>query len=222
MSCSLPRGSRKREIAVRKVKIAEPCVLTIGHSNRSWKDFLDLLRAHRVKRIIDVRSIPRSRHNPQFNREILSAKLRSARIGYVHLRKLGGLRHARRDSPNMGWRNASFRGFADYMQTSEFESGLHRLLKLARQKRSAIMCAEAVPWRCHRSLIADTLTVRGSHVEHILSGKRLQFHSINSFARVRGSLITYPLDPGRLGADAQRTYRPSSSRSKPLQNIPFP
>ena len=101
---------------------------------------------------------------------------------------------ASRDSPNMGWRNASFRGFADYMQTSEFEAGLHRLLKLARQKRSAIMCAEAVPWRCHRSLIADALTVRGVRVEHILSGKRLQFHSINSFARVRGSRIAYPLD----------------------------
>jgi uncharacterized protein (DUF488 family) len=222
MLCSLPWGSRKREIVVRKVKIAEPCVLTIGHSTRSWKDFLDLLRAHRVKRVIDIRSIPRSRHNPQFNRETLSSKLRAARIGYVHLQKLGGLRHARRDSPNMGWRNASFRGFADYMQTSEFEAGLHRLLKLARQKRSTIMCAEAVPWRCHRSLIADALTVRGVCVEHILSGKRLQVHSINSFARVRGSRILYPLGPGRPGADAQRTYRPSLSRSQPVQNIPLP
>src|SRR5579863_9941461 len=116
-----------------------PAALTVGHSNRTWKDFLELLRSHRVKRIIDVRSIPRSRHNPQFNRETLSSKLRAARIGYVQLRKLGGLRHARRDSPNMGWRNASFRGFADYMQTAEFEAGIHRLIKLARQKRSAIM-----------------------------------------------------------------------------------
>src|ERR1700730_12440081 len=101
-----------------------PAVLTIGHSNRTWKDFLELLRAHRVKRVIDVRSIPRSRHNPQFNRETLSAKLRSARIGYVHLRKLGGLRRARRNSLNMGWRNVSFRGFADHMQTPDFEAGL--------------------------------------------------------------------------------------------------
>jgi uncharacterized protein (DUF488 family) len=170
--------------------------MTIGHSNRSWKDFLDLLRAHRVKRVIDIRSVPRSRHNPQFNRETLSTKLRAARIGYVHLRKLGGLRHARRDSQNMGWRNASFRGFADYMQTSEFEAGLLRLLKLAGQRRSAIMCAEAVPWRCHRSLIADALTVRGVRVEHILSGRRRQVHSINSFARVRGGHITYPLESG--------------------------
>ena len=171
-----------------------PIVLTIGHSTRTWEAFLELLRVHHVKRVIDVRSIPKSRHNPQFNRAILSKRLRAAKIGYVHLRKLGGLRHAQRDSPNMGWRNTSFRGFADYMQTPEFEAGLHRLLKLAGQRRSAIMCAEAVPWRCHRSLIADALTVRGVRVEHILSGKRLQVHSINSLARVRASRITYPLD----------------------------
>jgi uncharacterized protein (DUF488 family) len=169
-------------------------VLTIGHSNRPWKEFLELLRAHHVKRVIDVRSIPRSRHNPQFNREILSTKLRAAKISYVHLRKLGGLRHARRDSPNMGWRNTSFRGFADYMQTSQFEAGLHRLMKLAGQKRSAIMCAEAVPWRCHRSLIADALTVRGIRVDDILSVKRSQAHSLIPFARVQDHRITYPVE----------------------------
>ncbi len=171
-----------------------PGVLTVGHSTRSWEAFLDLLRAHHVERVIDVRSIPRSRHNPQFNRATLSRKLRAARIGYVHLRKLGGLRHTRRDSPNTGWRNASFRGFADYMQTSDFEVGLHRLLKLAGQKRSAIMCAEAVPWRCHRSLIADALTVRGIRVEDIMSMKRSQVHSLIRFARVQGHRITYPPD----------------------------
>jgi uncharacterized protein (DUF488 family) len=171
-------------------------VLTIGHSTRTWEAFLELLRAHRVKRVIDVRSIPKSRHNPQFNRAILSKRLRAAKIGYVHLQKLGGLRHPRRDSPNMGWRNASFRGFADYMQTSDFDAGLQRLMKLGQQKRSAIMCAEAVPWRCHRSLVADALTVRGVRVEHILSAKRLQVHSLIPFARVRGSRITYPVDPG--------------------------
>ena len=159
-----------------------PAVLTIGHSNRTWEDFLELLRAHRDKRVIDVRSIPRSRRNPQFNRETLSTILRAARIGYVHLRKLGGLRHARRDSPNMGWRNASFRGFADYMQTSEFEAGLPRLIKLAGQKRSAIKCAEAVPWRCHRPLIADALTVRGIRVNEIVSMKHFQVHSPIPFA----------------------------------------
>src|ERR1700688_3610542 len=170
-----------------------PGILTIGHSTRTWREFLEILRAHRVKRVVDVRSIPRSRHNPQFNREILSTKLRAARIGYVHLRKLGGLRHARRDSPNMGWQNTSFRGFADYMQTSEFEAGLGRLMKLAGQKRSAIMCAEAVPWRCHRSLIADALTVRGIQVDDIMSMKRSQLHSLIPFARVQGHRITYPV-----------------------------
>ncbi|MGC1620599.1 MAG: DUF488 domain-containing protein [Candidatus Acidiferrum sp.] len=169
-----------------------PVVLTIGHSNRTWKDFLEILRGHGVKRVIDIRSIPRSRHNPQFNRATLSKKLRAARIGYVYLRKLGGLRHARRDSPNMGWRNASFRGFADYMQTAEFEAGIDRLRILARQKRSAIMCAEAVPWRCHRSLVGDALTVRGIRVEDIMSVKRSQVHSLIPFARVQGHRITYP------------------------------
>jgi uncharacterized protein (DUF488 family) len=120
-------------------------------------------------------------------------KLRSARIGYVHLRKLGGLRHARRDSTNMGWRNASFRGFADYMQTPDFDAGLGRLIKLVRQKRTALMCAEAVPWRCHRSLIADALVVRGIRVKDIISGKRSQIHLITSFGRVQGKRITYPL-----------------------------
>jgi len=167
-------------------------VFTIGHSARTWKDFLELLRVHRIKRVIDVRSIPRSRHNPQFNRETLSAKLRSARIGYVHLRKLGGLRHARRDSQNTGWRNASFRGFADYMQSPDFEAGLERLIKLAKQKRSALMCAEAVPWRCHRSLIADSLVARGIRVAGIISGKHSQAHALTSFAHIHGNRITYP------------------------------
>jgi uncharacterized protein (DUF488 family) len=171
-------------------------VFTIGHSTRTWGELLELLRGHGIERVVDVRSIPRSRHNPQFNRETLSAKLRGARIGYVHLRRLGGLRHARRDSPNMGWRNASFRGFADYMQTPEFGKGLQRLIKLAKQKKSAIMCAEAVPWRCHRSLIADALTARGIRAAHIISGKRVQVHTLTSFGRVRGDRITYPVVAG--------------------------
>jgi uncharacterized protein (DUF488 family) len=193
-------------------KIKPRCtVLTIGHSTRAWKDFLDILRAHRVERVIDIRSIPRSRHNPQFNREILRKKLRSARVGYVHLRKLGGLRHARRDSPNMGWRNASFRGFADYMQTSEFDTGLQRLIKLARQRRSALMCAEAVPWRCHRSLVADALLVRGIPVEHIMSATALREHSLTSFSRVRGHRITYPIGKaGRVPSSRGRKARSSN------------
>jgi uncharacterized protein (DUF488 family) len=187
-------GVGKRVLVVVKLKAETPSVFSIGHSTRTWKNFLDLLRAHGVKRIVDVRSIPRSRHNPQFDRTILSTKLRAARIGYVHLAKLGGLRHARRDSPNMGWRNASFRGFADYMQTSRFEAGLLRLMKLATQKRSAILCAEAVPWRCHRSLIADALTVRGIQVRDILSRNRSQLHSLILFACVQGHRITYPVE----------------------------
>lgn len=183
-------------------------VFTIGHSTRTSKAFLDLLRAYGIKRVIDVRSIPRSRHNPQFNRETLSTKLRSARIGYVHLRKLGGLRHARRDSPNMGWRNTSFRGFADYMQTTDFEAGLERLIKLAKQKPSALMCAEAVPWRCHRSLIADALVVRGIRVADIIGGKRSYVHVLTSFGRVRGNRITYPLAAASLIGDEHRSSAP--------------
>ncbi len=189
-----------------------PTVLTIGHSNRTWKDFLELLRAHDIKRVLDVRTIPRSRHNPQFNREILSKKLRAARIGYVHLPKLGGLRHARRDSPNMAWRNASFRGYADYMQTPEFDAGLHRLMKLAAQKRSAIMCAEAVPWRCHRSLIADALTVRGIRVDDIMSMKRSQVHPLIPFARVQGHRVTYP------GANSEGGRVPGIRSAKGFRN----
>jgi uncharacterized protein (DUF488 family) len=170
-----------------------PTVFTIGHSTRTWPDFLKLLRTQDIERVIDVRSIPRSMHNPQFNRETLSAKLRSARISYVHLKKLGGLRRTHPDSPNMGWRNASFRGFADYMQTPEFAAGLQRLIKLGKQKRSVIMCAEAVPWRCHRSLIADALTVRGIRVADIIGSGSPKDHKLSSFARVQGKRITYPL-----------------------------
>lgn len=179
---------------MRRAKLPET-VLTIGHSNRTLEEFLGLLRAHRIERVIDVRTIPRSHHNPQFNRDALAGELRRARIGYRHLRALGGLRHPRRDSINTGWRNASFRGFADYMQTQAFAGGLERLIELAGEKRTAILCAEAVPWRCHRSLVADALVIRRIPVRHILSGKRAEPHSLTPFARVRGKRITYPGDP---------------------------
>jgi uncharacterized protein (DUF488 family) len=169
-------------------------VLTVGHSTRSIEAFLDLLRAQGVKRVIDVRTIPRSRHNPQFNRETLPQTLRQAGIGYTHLPELGGLRHARRDSPNMGWRNTSFRGYADYMQTPEFEIGLDTLMTAGEREPIVMMCAEAVPWRCHRSLIADALSVRGIPVEHILSATRTQPHALTPFAQVHDMRITYPLD----------------------------
>lgn len=171
---------------------ARPLILTVGHSNRALAEFLALLKAHAVQRLVDVRTIPRSRHNPQFNREALAASLRRARIAYTHLPKLGGLRHAHRDSINTGWQNSSFRGYADYMQTPEFAAALGRLEGLAKHKLCAIMCAEAVPWRCHRSLVADALTVRGYPVEHIMTPTRRNAHKLTPFARVLGKRITYP------------------------------
>ena len=178
--------------AVPKPKSKTPLVFTIGHSTHPWEEFRDILRAYGIKRVVDVRTVPRSRHNPQFNRETLSTKLRNARIGYVHSAKLGGLRRAKPDSANTGWRNLSFRGFADYMQTPDFEAGLEQLLKLARQKKSVIMCAEAVPWRCHRSLIADALVARHIPAEHIMSATSARPHKLTPFARVRRGHVTYP------------------------------
>jgi uncharacterized protein (DUF488 family) len=178
-------------------KKPNPAVFTIGHSTRPLEEFVALLKAHGVQRVIDIRTIPRSRHNPQFNRETLGPSLRAAKIAYVHLKKLGGLRHAKPDSKNLGWHNASFRGFADYMQTEEFRAGLERAMKLAKTKISVFMCAEAVPWRCHRSLVADALLVRHVAVSDIISGSRLQPHKLTPFAHVRGTQITYPTDkPG--------------------------
>ncbi len=167
-------------------------VMTIGHSNRPLEIFIRLLQAHGVERLIDVRTIPHSKHNPQFNREKLPKDLRAAKIQYRHTPELGGLRHARRDSPNGGWNSPSFRGFADYMQTREFESGVKLLMKFAREKQIAVMCAEAVPWRCHRSLIADALTARGIMVEHIITKTFRRTHPLTPFARVTGKQITYP------------------------------
>ncbi|MFZ0883027.1 MAG: DUF488 domain-containing protein [Candidatus Acidiferrales bacterium] len=175
-------------------KNAKPTIFTVGHSTRPLEEFIELLKAHGVQRVIDIRSIPRSRHDPQFNRETLGPSLRAAKIAYVHLKKLGGLRHAKADSKNLGWHNASFRGFADYMQTQEFQEGLERALKLTTTKPSALMCAEAVPWRCHRSLVADALVVRGVPVEDIMNASRAQPHRLTPFARVRGKQITYPTD----------------------------
>jgi DNA-binding MarR family transcriptional regulator len=169
-----------------------PVVLTIGHSSRPLTEFIGLLQAHAVSRVVDVRTIPRSRHNPQFNKASLPRALKKAGLGYVHLPGLGGLRHAKPNSINMGWRNTSFRGYADYMQTPEFAQSLEELIQLAKQGQIAIMCAEAVPWRCHRSLIADALLVRGIRTEDIMSPTRRQVHALTLFAKVRGAKITYP------------------------------
>ncbi|HLZ34301.1 MAG TPA: DUF488 domain-containing protein [Nitrospira sp.] len=167
-------------------------VLTIGHSTHTLEAFIALLQAHGATRVVDVRTVPRSRHNPQFNKTSLPSSLKKAGLGYVHLPGLGGLRHARRDSINVGWRNASFRGYADYMQTPEFEESLDELVQLANQEQIVLMCAEAVPWRCHRSLIGDALLVRGIRTEDIMSPTRRQVHTLTPFAKVRGTMITYP------------------------------
>jgi uncharacterized protein (DUF488 family) len=167
-------------------------VFTIGHSTRTRKNFLEMLRAHRVHEVVDVRTIPRSRHNPQFNRSELGRALRRAGIRYEHMPELGGLRHSRQDSVNTAWRNPSFRGYADYMQTREFADAIDGLARLARQRRVAAMCAEAVPWRCHRSLIGDALLVRHFAVEDIESPTRTRRHAMTPWARVRGLHIDYP------------------------------
>lgn len=167
-------------------------VLTIGHSTRPIDVFLDLLTANDVKHLVDVRTIPRSRHNPQFNSDALAESLRKAGIGYTHAPGLGGLRRASPESPNAAWRNASFRGYADYMQTEAFARHLAEVIELAAGECVALMCAEAVPWRCHRSLLADALLVRGIAVEEIVSPTRRQPHRLTPFAHVDGMSITYP------------------------------
>ncbi|MBI4198617.1 MAG: DUF488 domain-containing protein [Chloroflexi bacterium] len=169
-----------------------PLVVTIGHSTRPMGDFLALLRAHHVWVVADVRTIPRSRRNPQFNKDNLDEVLRASCLEYLHVPGLGGLRRPRPGSPNTGWINDSFRGFADYMQTREFEQALQRITDLATRGTLALMCAEALPWRCHRSLIADALLVRCIRVEHILGMGRRRPHEITSLARVEGTRIVYP------------------------------
>ncbi|HXP83506.1 MAG TPA: DUF488 domain-containing protein [Bryobacteraceae bacterium] len=167
-------------------------ILTIGHSTHSIDEFLALLAAHGVEQLCDIRTIPKSRRNPQFNREELAGSCHRANIAYLHLAGLGGLRHPRKDSINTAWQNASFRGYADYMQTPEFARSLDELIGIASARPTVIMCAEAVPWRCHRSLVADALTARGIAVEHIMSKKTRKPHSYTPYARIEGTLVTYP------------------------------
>lgn len=181
------------------MKKSVPIIYTLGHSTRSLDELVAILRAHGVERVVDVRTIPRSRHNPQFNRETLGKALHNRHLSYRHMKTLGGLRRASPDSKNTGWRNASFRGFADYMQTAPFAEALQKLLKLAAEKPTAIMCAEAVPWRCHRSLIADALTARGYQVRDIMSATSVKPHVLTPMAKVRGQQVTYPAEPASTG-----------------------
>jgi len=186
-------------------------ISTIGHSTRSIDEFIRILEAHGIRQLVDVRTVPRSRHNPQFNRESLPASLETAGIVYRHMPGLGGLRRARRDSINTAWRNASFRGFADYMQTPEFRENLEKLIDLAAESRTAIMCAEAVPWRCHRSLIADALVAREIPVLEIMSETKAQRHAMTPFAKVlKDGQVIYPgkgSENMQLGFDAPEPLR---------------
>ncbi len=172
-------------------------MLTIGHSTLSIDIFLQALKENGVELLIDVRTIPKSRHNPQFGGEALAASLEANGIRYRWMWELGGLRPARKDSMNMGWRNTSFRGYADYMQTETFQAALAELMKLD-DGTAAIMCSEAVPWRCHRSLIGDALLVHQRSVEDIFvstAGKtHRKPHALTSFARVEGGRVWYPVD----------------------------
>lgn len=191
-----------------------PIIMTIGHSTRTLEEFIGLLQVHTVSRVVDVRTVPRSRHNPQFNKTSLPGSLKKAGVGYIHMPGLGGLRHAHRDSLNVGWRNASFRGYADYMQTAEFEHSLEELIQSASQDRISLMCAEAVPWRCHRSLIADALLVRGIRTEDIMSATRRQVHALTPLAKVRGTTITYPSEDLQNTTDRTPAKR---SGSRPIK-----
>lgn len=170
----------------------DEAIYTIGHSNHPIEVFLGLLKAHSIQCLADVRTIPRSRYNPQFNQDALEKTLQTVQIAYVSMKSLGGLRHAKKDSVNGGWKNASFRGYADYMQSEAFEHALEQLITLSKQQRTVIMCAESVPWRCHRSLIADALSVRHISVCHILSQTQIKPHQLTEFAHVKGKEITYP------------------------------
>jgi 3-methyladenine DNA glycosylase/8-oxoguanine DNA glycosylase len=177
-------------------------IYTVGHSTRTLDELVALLRAFDISVLVDIRTIPRSRHNPQFNSDSLGSALGARGFRYAHLPRLGGLRRARKDSLNTGWRNASFRGFADYMATEDFEAGLRELRALTAEGTVALMCAEAVPWRCHRSLVADALTARGALVEHVTGASRATPHRLTAFAKVRGANVTYP---GQEVADGRLT-----------------
>ena len=169
-----------------------PTLWTIGHSTRPIGEFTNFLHTHEIRLLVDVRTIPQSRHNPQFNTDTLAESLKEAGLVSLHMPALGGLRKARKDSINNGWRNASFRGYADYMQTTEFLHALEELMMHGRQGQTAIMCAEAVPWRCHRSLIADALASKGWEVRHIVSPEKATPHVLTSFAHFEKGTLTYP------------------------------
>jgi len=174
-------------------------VYSVGHSTRPILDFIGILEKYCIKALVDIRTVPRSRRYPQFNKDSLSASLKEMGITYVHLKELGGFRKPLQDSINFGWRNESFRGYADYMRSAEFESGLKRLIDLIDSRGTvSFMCAEAVPWRCHRSLVGDALVVRGIEVIDILDERNSKQHVLTSWAKVDGLQITYPTPNAKL------------------------
>jgi uncharacterized protein (DUF488 family) len=174
-------------------KVPELTILTIGHSTRTLPEFVEMLKAYHVTLVVDVRSVPRSRHNPHFNKEPLPNALKLEGVNYVHMPEIGGLRRLKPDSVNTAWRNKSFKGYADYMQTKEFAENLLNLIALARENCVVVMCAEALPWRCHRSLISDALVVRNVRVEHIISKDSVIRHELTEWTHVEGTKVTYPL-----------------------------
>jgi uncharacterized protein (DUF488 family) len=174
-------------------KEQELTVFTIGHSTRTLGEFTQLLKTYGVTLLVDVRTVPRSRHNPQFNKETLPASLKPSGVRYIHMPEIGGLRRPKRDSVNLAWKSMGFRGYADYMQTKEFTDNLLKIIALARENYLALMCAEALPWRCHRSLISDALVARHVKVQHIISATSTIAHELNEMAQVEGTKITYPL-----------------------------
>ena len=169
-------------------------IFTIGHSTRSIEEFIDLLRSHGITQLVDIRTVPKSLKNPQYQQTVLRESLPSAGIDYTYLKELGGLRPKAKQSTNTAWRNQSFRNYADYMQTEEFTAGVVRLMELAKKSPTAIMCAEAVPWRCHRSLVGDALVVREVSVQDIMSATSVKPHTLTSFAVTNGTTVTYPGD----------------------------
>jgi uncharacterized protein (DUF488 family) len=171
-------------------------IWTVGHSNHAFEEFLGILEAHRIERVIDVRRFPASRKWPHFNSKSLAELLPAAGIDYVGLPELGGRRKTKADSPHTAWRVEAFRGYADFMDTPEFASGLGRIMELTKERRSALLCAEVLPWRCHRSLIADALLARGWEVFEILSEKESRPHKLPEFARLEGTRVIY--DGGEL------------------------
>lgn len=203
---SILKGFKEKEFIIKSYKeilnrsleylktheVSPTRIFTVGHSDRSIKDFIKILDSQRINLLVDVRTIPKSRHNPQFGQERLKKSLNKHKISYLHLTDLGGLRHSRPDSSNQAWQNLSFRGFADYMQTKDFERGLKKLIQLSKKKRIAIMCAEAVPWRCHRSLIADALIAKKIQVEDVMSPTSSRLHRLTSFAKITKGKVTYP------------------------------